>query len=483
MCCMPCCVRRWRSRAAINRAMKAIPDNSLVAILSTSDLLLPSSTDYTSPPATLDLDRRTVADGSSTHLGRGQTASDVFVAYERMQYATSVPASSTVNSTTSRSLTTEGEATGTFNPLQGDSHGVAVEWYDHYGRIHHRSTMHKVNTLLVTASSSGVATDRASVLISPHIGGVGNPSTEGTGQNDQGGNEEASTTPRSRSATGRPPPAPRRQQEPDTRFSNVVSFPLLVFDTQTFLTLGELDERFAFQGGIADWISRAKLARSNHGVGVDADVAGCCCDASPFRHRRSRKKRAAADRGTAAVSDGLVPHVHDSSWGGRFVRPWPENDFQPRCPTSNDNQRPSNGVRRSSVEEQAFRSQGAQTSEDIVMDQWTRLSRTKLEARVQADADLFFLPLMMLPMSYAGKIWRWSCGRFAHILHVCMQYYVKLCLVARWPTSTSFQVTTRERVDIIRRFGICSAGALSAPHNVRLDFGRHNGYVCMQFNE
>lgn len=388
--------------------MKVIPDDSLVAILSTSDLLIPSSTDDASP-ATLDLDEKNVGDGPSTNLGNGQTASDVFVGYEQMLYTASVPISSTASSPISRSLTPQRGATGTLDPLQGDSHGDAVArdaWYDHYGRIHHRSSVDKINTLLVTASSSCLAADSTNidgVPASPpeYVGGVGNPSMKGEGQD---GHEEAETTAQARSTTGRPPPLPRQRQAPAARLSNVVPLPLLVFDTQTFLALGELDERFAFQGGIAEWISRAKFARSDDAVGIDVDVAGCCCDASPYRHCRSpRRKRAAVDRGIGTVSEGLVPHVHDSSWGDRFVRPWPESDIQSRCP--------NDGVRSSRIGEQVFRSQGARTSEDIIIDQWTRLPPAKLEALVQADADLFFLPLMMLLTPHEGEIWRRSCGR------------------------------------------------------------------------
>lgn len=418
--------------------MKVIPDNSLVAMLSTSDLLLPSSTDYTSSPATLNMDARNVAGGASTNIGGGRTPSDVFVGYERMQYTASFPTSSTAGSTPSRSLESREEATAIHQPLQDNSHGDAVEWqawYDHYGRVHRRRSIDEIETLLVTASTSDLDAESTSVdgdTTSPleQIGGEESPSMNRKEEENAGDvHEEAETTAREYATTGRRPPTAKRRQAPAARLSNAAPFPLLVFDTQTFLALGELDERFAFQGGIADWISRAKLKRSNHGVGIDPDVAGRCCDASPYRHRTTpRKRRAAADRRTVTLSrcsDGSVPHVHDSSWSKNFVRPWPDSDFRLRCPTSEEDDRPDGGVRNSEIREQAFRSQAdddrfgerqgvsnARTSEDIILDQWTRLSLAKLEGMVQADADLFFLPLLMLLSPRSGKAWRCSsCGR------------------------------------------------------------------------
>eukprot|EP00752_Nemacystus_decipiens_P004611 g4210.t1 len=223
--------------SAINRAMKVIPDNSLVAILSTSDLLLPSSTDFISPPTTLSLDGRNVADDASTDVDNEHTASDIF---------------------------------------------------------------------------------------------VGNRAKNG-----------------------------RR-------------------------TRG----------------SRSNLS-STFFIGSTAINAETTASAGIPETRSPDRKRVTAHRGTVLVSDGLVPHVHDSSWGERFVTPWPASGFQPRCPTPEEHERSNESVRSSGGGEQAFRSKGTPASEGIIFDQWTRLPPAKLEALAQADADLFFLPLVVLLADHA----------------------------------------------------------------------------------
>lgn len=400
-------------------------------------MLLPSSSDYSSHQATSNLDARNVADGASTEMS-GQSANDIFVGYERMQFNAAFPTSATASKPIRRSSTVQGEAIGFLHPRPDDWHGETIEWGAHddrYVHARHRSNLHKADRLLVTASPFRLTTgskrvDGLPASLLEQVSGE-ETSVEGKGEYYRHGREESETAGRTRPATGRPPPTPAQGQAPTERLSTAVSFPLLVFDTQTFLALGELDERFAFQGGIADWISRANMASSDQGVGINADVAGCSCDASPYRHCRS-PRRASTSRGTETVSScsyGAVMHVHERGWGKRFVRQWPECDVQPTCPTSEEPvpggsspnlNRHRDEVRSSRDVERALRLQGAdgngfyrrrdfedsRTREDIIIDQRTIMPLAELEVLVQADADLFFLPLLLSPS--LGEIWRIS---------------------------------------------------------------------------
>lgn len=411
--------------------MKSIPDNSLVAILSTANSLLPSSSWCSPTPETSSLDTQDVAEDASAEIG-GQRSGDIFVGYERMQYTASVRHSLTASKTMDCSSVPRSEAAGILHPRPPNSHGTTIErgaQYDHFGNVRHRSGVGDVDPLLVTASPSGLTTnstrvDHVSTSPLEQTGGAGEPSVLEKGKDAQSGHKETAIGGRALSTTGGPSPMPEHSQASTMRLSMAVPFPLLVFDTQTFLALGELDERFAFQGGIADWISRANWASSDHGAGISAGVGGCCCccDASPYRHRRSpRRERAAADCRTeifSTCSDGEVLHVHERDWGKRFFTPWPDGDSQPRCPTTiesvPDGRPPGLNVNNdeltnNNLVEQALRLLGvdldgidgpldsghAPTSDGIFIDQRTTLPLEELEVLIQADADLFYLPLLL----------------------------------------------------------------------------------------
>ncbi|CAN0268479.1 unnamed protein product, partial [Ectocarpus fasciculatus] len=216
------------------------------------------------------------------------------------------------------------------------------------------------------------------------------------------------------------PPPPRPRQPVSKSLSDMAPIPLLVFDTETFLALGELDERFAFQGGIAEWINRAKFGSSN---------PDCSCGHSSWRRTESPKETFA--KANRRISTGLpcsginVRNAHEQEWGRRFISSWPKpgersvdgvhaSGYMAEQQVGDElyaRVHPlSRGVDHSDVGSQAVSPNDMSTdgipqptaffdrraSDEVSLDERNRLHWAKLEALIQADADLFFLRLLLL---------------------------------------------------------------------------------------
>lgn len=346
--------------------MRIVPGYSVVAVVSTSALLLPGRTADTLAEA----GSATLGATSNNGAGGEDTESDVFVAYERMRgKGALIP------------VDTAEEATGTFGVRdngrsRGDQHGLGCS----------ESSIGREAGLLVTAIGlDGVR------RLSNETGG-------GMSAEEKGVPYEA------------------------TRLSDVAPLPLLVFDAETLLALGEFDERFAFQGGIAEWISRAESCSGDGDQGGSTSAGACCRGASSSRRRRrcgsfDNNCPAAGSgdpRGSPPCSDGIVRHVHAREWGGRFVGSWPGDDVGARRSRGSTGERgaPPEDTRCPGVDcpEEGGLNGGAGTAEErprsigespasegVTIDPWNRLSPARLESLVQADADLFFLPLLLEP--------------------------------------------------------------------------------------
>lgn len=239
---------------------------------------------------------------------------------------------------------------------------------------------------------------------SPPDGGSGVPSGEGGREHDRDRRGKAEEAEKARSRTN-PPSSSTRLQASKKSLINAAPLPLLVFDTATLLVLGEFDEQFAFQGGVAEWISRAKFKSRGKDVDFKSDVHDIA---------------ACPTTSGGLCSDQAVQHVDEREWGARFVGTCPEDRFQlggstaeQRAPdvTSPSEDRNISGVPEGGFTEQVFLRQGTDedefvrreafpnsaTSEEVTLDQWNRLPLAKLEVLLQADADLFFLRLLLLP--------------------------------------------------------------------------------------
>lgn len=404
--------------------METIPDNSLIAVLSTSALLLPASTVDASIPASPMLVADNVAGSTIDGISSQESASDIFVAFEQIRSSFSARSS----------WRSPGEGTGEFGPREDGSQrspGAEGTQYDHYGYVRHPSkTVNESEGLLLTVLPSHVTTDGGSSRQAQGDRGASSVEEEGENQDRHKGGED---TQQARLKAGTPPlnPAATRRP-PGTTLSDAARVPLLVFDTETFLALGELDERFTFQGGVAEWMSRARLGSIDQGGAIGAEIDGsCCCGASPRRCRGSpgRAHPAMDDgvpTGAHCSDDTTVQHVHARKWGNRFVRSWPDGSMRPSRGSSAETEKM--GVRRPGVDwrtnddgqqgelgKQVFQAGDdadvdnisrrprdigdRRTGEETIVDQWTRLPPAKLEALVQADADLFFLPLLLLQNS------------------------------------------------------------------------------------
>ncbi|CAM9498628.1 unnamed protein product [Ectocarpus fasciculatus] len=419
--------------SAINRAMGTASGNSVVAVLSTSSLLLPTIANE--PPAPSTLNREDIRGSVNNDIGNGGVASDIFVAYERLtSRATTLPPRKGLNATISGTPSPGGD-TGE-SDIRDDGRekraGTEGARYDEYGRVHHHSNIgDKGKGLLVTASLSRKRRrvhDQDVPTAADEDGARGVPTVEEEVKHAQDWSEEANALGRAYSTAGslRAPSPPR--QPLGMRLSDVAPLPLLVFDTETFFALGELDERFSFQGGIAEWISRAKLGSVDGGTRTNTDSN--YYDGQAFcrrRHRPTARTHAAKGGGDStgySCSDGAVRHVHDYDWGIQYIVSWPEDDTgfdeakDSRGSTTDQFLKDagnasgdalSNGVQRVGDEKNTLLGQGGgedglrrrdgfedlHASDEVIIDQWHGLSPAKLEALVQADADLFFLPMLL----------------------------------------------------------------------------------------
>lgn len=395
--------------------MKTIPGNSIVAVFSTSVFLLPAGTADKSVPETSTLNEEDVTDHASDDDSSEKAPRDIFIAYERMKTNSSLALNNMDAS--SGSHTKAARQFGPGKDAEDGSTGGRRAPYDPYG-VRQRKPICNQTGLLVTASPSRLATSR-------HQRDHGDDSaTSSPGKVI----DETEETGRRRFSTGSPrsPGAPR--EPPAIRLSDVAPLPLLVFDTETFLALGELDERFAFQGGIAAWISRAKLGSGDPGSGTHMNTDGYCLHASSSHCDGAPGSTCATlDRGTSTRSSCLantVQHVHEQEWGRQFVGSYSDDvvtaDDTVQSKGYMAEQRVQNTLSSSAItrgnfgqpdqaEEQVVPREGgeqdgpsqpgdsesARKPEEAILDQRTRLTPAKLEALVQADADLFFLPLIL----------------------------------------------------------------------------------------
>lgn len=444
--------------AAINRAVKTIPGNSVIAVLSTSVLLLDTDTTDTSASS--------VPKPGLDHLaGDEETASDIFVAYERLR-SSAATSTSPVGCDSSHS-SEAGPTSSVDSDAKVESASRETGSYDEYGNIRcdiNSGSGNPSSGVLVTASSSCLAATRARENITTfeehekNVAAV-QPLATGDMQDDgqRGLKDTDSMNPRTKqndwvqagaAPSSPPPPQPLPQQA--SILSSAAPLPLLVFDIETFLALGFLDEGFAFQGGVAEWISRSNSSSDWHG-----NVGGTTFSCSPASHRwrgSIRGSRATTDGGSSSgvsSATGGVRHVHEREWGRRFLSPWPpiherdtgqpENDviraeksnlhgknddatdrrYSTAKPSTPDMRHSSvgrvDGVPRNRVDEQASlrrdgiegfdrsRSSSKVTDREVKLDEWSRLSVESLEKLVQADADLFFLPLLLLLGSPPGE--------------------------------------------------------------------------------
>lgn len=349
--------------------MNTISDNAVVAVLSTSALLLCAGSVDTSTLASS-------TENAKTATGDIDSSIDIFIAYERLKAASTSSRGSSAGAPRTPNLAKHGRDTIFGEEARHNQH-EHVQQQDNPGAT---------GTLLVTALPSGVASGRQrdeDVPI-PSLETTADGEVHPTKREEEYGQEQDRNPEEMGQARLKPhaptPPSAERQGSA-TRLSKAAPLPLLVFDTETLVTLGELDERYSFQGGIAEWISRAELGTV--GQGDETTVGGVCCNQLFSRCQGSpKKRRAGSNRASSTGSpgspfDGAVQHVHEPEWGRRFARTWPEDG------ASVADCHHSTGAR------------DDQASEEVIVDQWDRLSPASLEALVQADADLFFLPFLL----------------------------------------------------------------------------------------
>lgn len=390
--------------------MKAVPGSSVVAVLSTAAMLLPASAPGTFAPTISTLGPEYIPNAGNNSAAGGEETSDVFVGYERLKSTSSFLTSSSAPNQTDSSDGSRDGASGSLSLLNEDgciNAGVGGEWSNKFGHTHHRSDIGTREKLLVTAIPSRRATQSqcagGSPVSSPLDGGSGLPWVEGKREHGRDRRGKAQEAEKARPTSG-PSSRLAQWQLPAKRLSNAAPLPLLVFDTETFVALGELDEQFAFQGGVAEWINRATFSSRDNSGGTKTDMLGT-------------KRRTKSD---ASRSDQTVRHVDKREWGTKYVGSCPEARLQPggssieqsvpiaRSPSVD---RHINDVPEGGVNEQLFFRQGAgadelfpredssnlATSGEVIIDQWNRLPLAKLDALLQADVDLFFLRLLLLP--------------------------------------------------------------------------------------
>lgn len=433
--------------AAFNRAMGSIETlgNPVVAVVSTSMLLVnvnagdlpPVSTGtaeaslFSSPKT--DTEEEFVTRGSS-----GGRADDIFVAYERLLHASAYYiATSTYSMPAPRGDTSASSSAP--SKVEARSGSPEGDYYFRGGG--------GCSGLLVTASPSPRL---------PARGGDGKPT-------DATATGSADTKSRRNSTQSMPQSSSVPiTQTAHIRLSDIAPLPLLVFDTKTFSVLGGLEEGFFFQGGVADWISRARpWRRRGDTLGVESSTHSCC---------RSRKqnifvqsKCAHGEPPTLHRSDGGVRRVHEQEWARRFVRAWTatreereqfrddvglvgeldtrtrlddadggDSNAEPRMSSTQktsiigegQNVKGTEGMVDTEVLNQQY--PGRQSNRRSVpwgllegkaaMDQWNRLPAVRLQALVQADADLFFLPLLLLKPS-AGETSGYACSGVFVVRH------------------------------------------------------------------
>lgn len=330
-----------RSSAAINRALKIIPVNSVVAVLSTSTSLFP--TDMVSRPIPASSQPGVeFFPGDGGGFGGSWTAGDIFVAYERLHSSASACTSEVATGYGHASFGPPQNFAGPFGRGDDSTHGGGSGGtgglYEEYNDVSDRArSSNKLLRILVTASPPGVMAGQRhqpDVTVPRDKADTKAVSSamaedEKAGGDQRNAEDGAATGQPTKTRPGAPAaasplsvlPTPTPTPKMTVRLSDAAPFPLLVFDVETFVALGELDEGFAFQGGIAEWISRATSWSSE---GSDADMD--CPSFLNQRQGQGRQSNGKTDdksysrRGFAVKN--AVRHVHDREWGRRFVRSW-----------------------------------------------------------------------------------------------------------------------------------------------------------------
>ncbi|CAM9753558.1 unnamed protein product [Scytosiphon promiscuus] len=355
--------------SAVNRAMRIVPGDSVVAVLSTSALLLTSSDGKVSAPATVEANN--VFDEIGKSSSEEGSASDIFVGYERLKCNISVESSPTAATKTHFPLPyprTCAASCSSHRDGRNEALTPSTLQYDAYGKLCDNGTSgDQSEGFLVTISPSVFTADGRinNDIDDTHKCSRDNAQARSSvdGQKTGGRDRHKETEPAECVRSAASPltaPSPPRWLSAST-LSDIAPIPLLVFDVETFFALGELDERFAFQGGIAEWMSRATSSDSDNMF---------CGHTIRGRHSESRKTMGGAgnnEHATGTPDSGRpTRHVHNPLWGRHFV---------------------------------ASRRDGEATE-----DKWNKLPATNSEALIQADADLFFLPLLLAqPSPEASK--------------------------------------------------------------------------------
>lgn len=406
--------------AAINRALKTIPKNSIVAVLSTSILLLRATTS-TLATATSKVDAENLA-GYGGDTDSGGAPDNVFVAYERIQ---SSPG------------------------MRGDDTAHVWGQNSNHGKVGGKdSSAAKFRGLLVTSSALRVKAERHNpddLNGYQHRDGV-DAEILVEGEGDGSANKLPATNRRietarvqeTKEAAVDPPLSTLRQQQGTLSLSDVAPIPLLLFDVETFFILGELDEGFTFQGGVAEWMTRAHPRSGGENI-ADATVPPCSRQRHLIEDRDDPPRLLGARR--------IVRHVHEREWDNWFLRSKPPNHngnshvsagsvatahVRPAVPTYDANISAEPGTfppGDSSVNQGAGRvwrggtekiesqrqhntESSTQPNDDNKMleqetkiDRWSSLPSGRLHALVQADVDLFYLPLLLsLPLGEKNAV-------------------------------------------------------------------------------
>lgn len=413
--------------------MKTVPDNSVVAVLSTSAIFLPAGAADRSTSE--DVTTKGVKGGVNGNYNGGAGSSDVFIAYERLKSNLSLAAAFEGEE---MPWWSEEEDMRSFCSSDCSNHGSASSVgasHDEYGNIRLSSNISTHDSgLLVTAWPVHLDADRrdadddAPTFWNERVNAKAGAFEEKKGDHLQHLRKDADTNEWACSTGGPPPPPPPSpsKKPPTVRLSQMAFMPLLVFDQETFFNLGKLDERFAFQGGIAEWISRAKMSDHSQIINQTSTSAGDrLCLACGQRRLESEKGAVKVVEGLRPpFSDSPVTHVHECGWSKRFIRSWSDKNVRggsniwPRGSTRKKGDphehyphvsRMHNSGDRSELGENACQREGigqggsCRTKEagdhgwdgKVVLDHKTRLRPDTLEALVQADADMFFLPLLL----------------------------------------------------------------------------------------
>lgn len=481
--------------SAINRAVRTIPSNSIVAILSTSYLLESKRSRTGDTPASVDATDDPHPDSSGKKNDTNSTIDsdlvdrDVFIAYERLRTATSTLASPHVS--LEKDMESPASRTGHF---PDNSDGTAVgegEGRDSEGN--RRSTSQQTSArggagLVVFASPHSFKTadevkrgcedslydyegmtrsgdmpirngEHKSVSRWEPEAATPEQEKRHEAETEAVGNSKDTSTGSGILSRARPSSEPREdnQAASTSRLRDIAPMPFIVFDTHTFFALGELDERFLFEGGVAEWLTRARLWHTPSSKNNNAGnmCASCPSISTKQSRRRFRETFAPNNKGsTLGISHtfqgaGLILTIHGRKWASMYLRRWPmswgrgEEHQKQRDEDSTSGVSATSDVGLSSnidaphltaVENDTnngipFEVAGVQGPQEKMsgddgrvgikgehgygrreenenpskrrevgnmVDQWNILPPGQLEELVQTDADLFFLPWLLL---------------------------------------------------------------------------------------